>query len=446
MKRREGTLMFDNEEEKLTNYKKIYDNIPVPQELVDDAILAGFQRAKLAERWKPRNKGWKYCLTTVALLIIFFASIRLSPAFANYVTVIPGMEKVVELIRYDKGMMTAIEQDYYQKIGASDEKSGLKVTIDGVIADENGLEIFYTLQSQEKQKKLTVEEPKLESFDGNKVDFGTASFDTFHTSEKGQKSYSGRFEYFFEKPFKTKKLKLNLKVKGDKINGDYTIPFSLKKDIQAKKTYELDKTVTIEGQKIAFLDATVYPLRVAVHVKMDSKNSKKLLEFEDLKLVDEHGETWNKISDGVTASNISEDEKVIYLQSNYFRKPKELYLVLNKIQAVDKDEASVVVDLEKKQILKQPKGNILSDVKVSENNLVFRVKTKKEFHFTPFGSIKDGNGKDVQSNSSTILYSDKGIVELGVTIPKLKEQKNPISLMLEFFPAWIEGDAKIKIK
>jgi hypothetical protein len=439
--------MFDNEEEKLTDYKKTYDNIPVPLELVDDAILAGFQRAKLAKKWKPRKKGWVFSLAAVALLIIFFASIRLSPAFANYVTVIPGMEKVVALIRNDKGMMAAVEKDYYQKIGAFDEKNGLKVIIDGAIEDENGLVIFYTLQSQEKQKELTLEEPKLETFDGKKVDFGTASFETFHTSEKGKKSYSGRFDYYFEKPFKAKELKLSLKVKGNKINGDYTIPFTLKKDIQAKKTYQLHKTVTIEGQKITFLDATVYPLRVAIHVKMDPKNSKKLLEFEDLRLVDEHGETWNKISNGIIGSNISNDEKIIYLQSNYFHDPKELYLILNKMQAVDKEEAYVVVDTKTEQILKQPKGNKLSDVKVDGSSLHINLHTKKEFHYFLFSSIKDGSGKEIQSNQSSSSYnSKKDITEIGVVIPNLKLQKSPISLMLEFFPTWIEGNGKIKIK
>jgi hypothetical protein len=439
--------MFNIEEEKLTDYKIVYDNIPVPIELVDDAILTGFQRAKLANRRKPRKMAWMISFTAAAILILFFTSIRLSPAFADYVTVIPGMEKVVKLIRYDKGMMTAVERDYYQKIGASDEKSGLKVTIDGAIADENGLVLFYTLQSKEKQKELTLEEPQLETFDGNKLDFGTASFDAFYTSEKGQKSYSGKFVYYFEKPFKTKELKLRLKVKGDKINAIYTIPFTLKKDTQAKKTYNLNKTVTIEGQKITFLDVTVYPLRVAVHVMMDPKNSKKLLDFEDLRLIDEHGETWNKISDGVTASNISDDEKMIYLQSNYFHKPKVLYLVINKIQAVDKNESSVVVDTEKEQILKQPKGNILDDLKVNKNSLVMDIHTKKKFRAFIFGSIKDGDGKEIESNTSNSTYDDeKGIISIGVDIPNLKEQKSPVSLKLESFPTWIEGNKKIKIK
>src|ERR1700730_16497879 len=62
-------------------------------------------------------------------------------------------------------------------------------------------------------------------------------------------------------------------------------------------------------------------------------NTKRILNFDDLRLVDENGTTWNKINDGETAKQISKDESIIYLQSNYFRNPKKLSLVINKIQA-----------------------------------------------------------------------------------------------------------------
>jgi hypothetical protein len=438
--------MFKNEEEKLMEFKKEYDHISVPYELVDDAILTGFQKAKSAKRWNPR-KGWIFSLTAASILLVFLASIRLSPAFADYVTVIPGMEKVVELIRFDKGMMTAIEQDYYQKIGASDERDGLKVSIDGAIADENGLMLFYTLQSNEKQKELSVVEPKLVTRNGEKLDFSSSSYGETHYSEKGKKLFSGRFEYFFVKPFKDKELKLTVKVKGNNLNEIYTIPFTLKKDIQVKKIYKLDKTVTFEGQKITFIDATVYPLRVAIHVKLDPRNTKKLLEFEDLRLVDERGETWNKISDGLIGNTISDDERIIYLQSNYFRKPMELYLVFNKIQAVDKGEANVLVDTRSGIILKQPKENLLGDLQVNNHSLEMNLHVKKNFPFFIFGSVQDGRGKEIESNAFQSGYDDEnGVVNIGTHIPNLNVQKSPVSLSINFFPSWIEGNGKIKIK
>lgn len=371
----------------------------------------------------------------------------MSPAFADYISVIPGMEKVVELIRYDKGMMSAIENDYYQPIGTSEEKNGLKVTIDGVIADESGLVLFYTFESNEKVKELFIDDVNIESLNEGTLDLSSVSYGSSHFSQEGEKSFHGTLDYFFQKPIKLGGYKLNLKVNGD-IESSYSIPFTLNKEMQTKKTYQINKTVEIEGQKITFLTATVQPLRVAVHLKMDANNTKKILEFKDLRLVDENGEAWNKNTNGTSSSRISDDEEIIYLQSNYFRQPKELYLVMDKLQAIDKSEKYVVVDTEKQQILKQPKGDILKSIKVNGDHLDFTMKNGEDFPYFLFGKILDGNGNEIQPETS--YFSNGGVEEIdrefGVQIANLKNQKGPLSFELSFFPAWIEGKVKVKIK
>ncbi|HLO11619.1 MAG TPA: DUF4179 domain-containing protein [Pseudoneobacillus sp.] len=439
--------MYNQEEEKLNEYKKMYDHIPISLEELDEAIMAGFQRAKLEESRKPIRKKWMFSFAAAAVILItFFTSVRLSPAFADYITVIPGMEKIVELIRYDKGMMSAIENDYYEKLGVSVEKNGLKLSIDGAIADEEGLVLFYSLTSETKQKNIMLENVDITSRDGEKLDLSTVSYGSSHFSDKGETSYNGRLDIFFEKPYKSRELELNVTIKGD-TNGEYSIPITLKKDLKAKKIYELNKTVSIEGQKITIISATIQPLRAAIHVKKDPNNTKKILSFEDLRLVDENGESWNRNTNGTTATKISENEEIIYLQSNYFRQPKELYLVFNKLQAIDKNETSVVVDIENEKILKQPTGNVLTDVKVDGDNMDFTMVTKEEFPYFIFSGIKDGNGKDIKSESSySIMSRGEGEEKsLGISIPNLQKQKGPIFLELSFFPAWIEGDVKMKI-
>ncbi|MFD2445409.1 DUF4179 domain-containing protein [Bacillus sp. CGMCC 1.16607] len=438
--------MYKKEEEQLNEYKKIYDQIPVSLQSIDDAILAGYQRAKFEGKQKPKRKKWLFSLAATALLLIgFFTTIRLSPAFANYITVIPGMERVVELIRHDKGIMLAIENDYYQKLGASEEKSGIQVTIDGAIADEDGMVLFYNVRSKEKYKNIYVDNAFVNSINGEKLNLSSASFGSTYFSFAEKSSYNGTLEYYYQTPFKTKELELSLEIKGD-ISEKYKIPFTLVKDIKQKKTYELNKTVEIAGQKVTFISAIVQPLRVAVHVKKDPNNTKKLLNFDDLRLVDENGESWNKITNGTTASKISDDEEIIYLQSNYFRQPKELYLALNKVQAVDKGEEYVVVDVEQGEILKQPKGNLLKSVKVSGSYIDFTMAAKKDFPYFLFSEIKDGKGNEIQSESSFSRgLGDEEEKSFGVNIPGLKNQEGPISLKLSFFPSWIEDDVKIKI-
>lgn len=438
--------MFNKEEEKLQDFKKMYDNIPVSLESLDAAIMAGFQRAKKEEMKKPRLTKWLYSFVAAAVLLIgFFTSVRLSPVLADYVAVLPGMEKIVDMIRLDKGMLSAIENDHYQKIGAFDKDNGLKVTIDGAIADEKGMVLFYSIEADKKQKNLYFDGLKLERQDGKELLYGASSGSSLH-SEEGEINFTGTIDYYFEKTLDSKDFVLELKIKGD-TTAEFNIPFTLTKDMKGKKKYILDQTVSIEGQKITFISATVHPLRVAVHLKYDPTNSKKILNLDDLRLVDENGEVWNKVNSGVTGIPISDNEQIIYLQSNYFRQPKELYLALNKLQAVDRDEEFVMVDVEAEKILKQPEGDYLREVEVEGGYLHVTMVTEEKFSNYIFGRVYDSEGTELQSGSFTVgTREDIGETIFGIEIEKLEQLKGTVSVEINSFPSWIEGNTKVRLK
>ena len=131
---------------------------------------------------------------------------------------------------------------------------------------------------------------------------------------------------------------------------DFTIPFEVDKVKMPTTRYPLDKTVLIEGQKIIIKQIEISPLKVAIHVSVDPANTKEIFGFEDLRFVDEKGETWTSINNGITRSGARDDDvNIYYLQSNYFEEPKELYLQFNKLMAMDKNEAFLIIDTEMKR-------------------------------------------------------------------------------------------------
>ncbi|MCM3719458.1 DUF5643 domain-containing protein [Fictibacillus phosphorivorans] len=152
-------------------------------------------------------------------------------------------------------------------------------------------------------------------------------------------SYSGEIEYFFEKPLTTKEYMVDIEVSGEK----FSLPITLK-DFKKKKVYPINKTMELEGQKINVEKVIVYPLRIAVYLEADPSYNKQILHLEDLRIIDEKGEVWGKITNGITGTGSYNEKQEIYLQSNYFHEPKELYLLLNKAQAVHKDDLFVIVD------------------------------------------------------------------------------------------------------
>ncbi|MBW8349995.1 DUF4179 domain-containing protein [Bacillus sp. IITD106] len=438
--------MFEKEEKKLADFKNKYDDATIPMEALDAAIMSGFQKAK--QKRKTKIIKWMFsCAAAVIFLSGFFTTIRISPAFASYIAAIPGMERIVEMIVHDKGMLAAVSNEYYQEIGVSEEKNGVKLTIDGVIADEKGIVLFYSLDPEKKYESMNIGQVEIKRVDGKELNEGSSSYETLITEQNS--TYPGMIKYFYQEPIEKGKYQLDIRVKANGYSEDFNMAFNIK-ELKTAKHFAINKDVTIQGQKITFVNAEIYPLRVGIHIKMDPNNTKKLLNFDDLHLVDEKGETWSMITNGVTGTRISDDEAVVYLQSNYFKEPKELYIALNKIQAVDKDESNIVVDIENEKIIKRPNGDQVDiQVEVSGNDLIFKMQDKEEFfHFNAI-TPKDRNGNELISPSAFSRYGEgeeDQLYEHGINIEDLQSAKGPISLELSSYPSWITGSEKIRIK
>ncbi|CAG9621919.1 DUF4179 domain-containing protein [Sutcliffiella rhizosphaerae] len=435
--------MFKREEVQLNHLKQEYENTPVSLDSLDKAIITGFNRAKAEEKKLYRKKNGFSSLLVVALLIIgLFSTIRVSPAFASYISSIPGMEKIVEMIRDDKGRVAAVEHQYYQDIGVYDKNDSLQVTIDGAISDEMGIVLFYTLESDKKIKEIMMDEVEIKAHNGTPLDGKTISYGQPYHSDDRKNSFNGTIEFFFQAPLTTKEYVVDIKVKGKQ----FSLPFTLN-DYKAKKEYPVHQTLELESEKINVEKVTIYPLRAVVHLEMDPNNKKQILQLDDLRLVDENNEVWGKILNGITKSGDIDSEQEIYLQSNYFKEPKELYLVLNKAQAIEKDETTIIVDTEKLEILKQPVGSNLDNVRKEHGELSFDLHTEKEFNYFIFSEVIDAQGNEISKTSMSAYYDyDNGVNRIGMKLPVLKPAQNPITIELAFYPQWIKGEDKIKVK
>ncbi|MDQ0273008.1 DUF4179 domain-containing protein [Cytobacillus purgationiresistens] len=438
--------MFEKEEKDLTKLNEHYTNRHHPVEKIDAAIFAGFNKGKDEKNRRSLKKWLTSGMAVAVLVLLFVTGIKVSPAFAQYVAVIPGMEKIVDMIRHDKGLLAAVENEYVQEINVSEEKGGMKVTIDSVIADEYGMILFYTIESdngfEENHPFINLESIQLKSASGPNPVISSSGFD--NNLDQDKKKYTSSIELFFQEPLQSNDFIIEMNVKANKRQNLFEIPFSLKQSYKPNKIYEINETVSVEGQKITFEEMKIYPLRAAVRVKFDLQNSKKIFEFNDLRLVDEHGESWTKITNGVTASHISDNEWVVYLQSNYFKEPKELYLTFSKLQALDKDELQVIVDTDKEEIVKQPKGSILSFAQLEGSEIAIRMKTK-EFSYFPFGTVIDADGEEIHIAHGISSTDEEGIGLIGLGIDKA-QYKNPLTIELNYYPSWIEEEIKIKLQ
>lgn len=418
--------MYSEEKKKLEQYKQSFDDIDIPDEL-DDQIHQGFLKANQGQKRRLPFK-WLLSVALVAIVLVGFASTKY----------------ILDFVRDNKGLVDAIQHDYYMEIDESEKVDGVEFTVDGVIADEYGMVVLYTIESDEKHKDLRLNDARIDH------EVSSYSFGNEEERNKG-KAVSGMIEIYYQSPVKGNEYEFEAEVRGGSPEGkthqsvdeQFTVSFVLPDDFLTEKTYELNETVSIEEQKMTFTKAVITPLRTEVHVEMDPSNTKKILNFDDLRLVDEAGEEWGKIVNGITATHASENEQVIYLQSNYFTEPEELYLSLDQVQAIDKDEQFVIVDPVKEEILQQPEGDELTDMEIDLSYLVFYTKgeTFSENYPISLGTVYNQDGDVLESYSSYVRGN-----EIGISLFDLSEESEPVSVEITGYPTWITGDEKIRIK
>jgi len=476
--------MFELEEQELEKTKKLIEQTPIPEK-IDQYIDSGINKGK-----KRRNALRKRNILisfAASFLLIFLVSIRISPVFASYVSQIPGLDKIVQLVNYDKGLQLAVENEFMQLIGLSDEHEDLKFTVDGIIIDESRMMLFYTIENKGDHQFINLDNF---SFYDEKGEHLKASLTYEHFIEmdmRKHKTLTGKIDVNLpsvEEIPETITLEARLREELSEGKGDnsksvrvgeefdykremnvlastWKIQFSIDKSKfqDLKEEYYLNETVMIEDQSITFNKVTVYPTRIAVEVTYDNNNSKKIFSIDDLRIVDEKGEEFAAITNGISRRYISDNTHVFYLQSNYFVKPKELYLKASRFKALEKDKLEVVINLEEGKITRRPDERIrLDNVGVNQkgDEIVLEFLLKREqpldekyfydifnFQYTDsFGNNYDAKGSSFGSFpvnedgfDQQIFYNVENIDYLG-----------PIILQIDQYPTKITGDISIKVK
>lgn len=436
--------MFDNEEKELEAYRERLEELPIDVEKLDEAILKGVQVGEIEKkRTKRKRKRTFYSFAAVAVfVIVFVTSIRVSPAFAQAVATIPGMAKIVELIEFDKGIKGVLDNDYYQEINVNTERDNLNLTINGVILDETGMVLSYTLEAPYSLEDLQYKEIKL-LYEGEEI-LSSISYDNPNQSHPNRKE--DLIQFIFSEPslFKNQEFTLELEL-GTKENTVFTVPFHVPEKVEEGKVYTLNQELEIEKQKLTIEAVTIYPLRVAVEVTFDESNTMELLQFEDMRIEDENGEVWSQIQNGITGrSNEEGDVETYFLQSNYFEQPEKLYLKLNKMQALPKDDLFLIIDTYTRKVLKQPSVSDFEITNITFNSIEGRFYNEPNFSYSPFESIENANGETVNSRMGG-LWRDEGDTYFDEIFEK-ENIVNPLKFQFWAYPNYIEGDIEIELK
>lgn len=354
---------------------------------MDDAIRAGIRRAKERQRI-ARSRNRTRTATAVACglaLIACLFTIRISPVFASMLRDIPGFEKFVDMMSRggDRGLKLAADSDLVQPVGVSDEHDGGKFTVEGIIADQSRMVVFYQLEGDDTSEATSIlfGSPEIKDENGRvlpafiEYNPGETEHKNGRTIVRGTADISlqdgerwpddatltiGSARRSDPEGTLPKPDSSAAELDGSKTSPDseakqgpsysVTFPIDRAKFEGMTKEYPVGQTITAEGQRIVFDRVVVSPLRIALYLSYPEDNTKQVFDAGDIHLVDENGEVWNN-----TLGTSTEDgQSVLYFESNYFHRPKHMTIEGEWFRALDKSKLQVTIDTEKGQILQAP--------------------------------------------------------------------------------------------
>ena len=441
----------------LNELKKQDQNKEIPIQL-DQYILGGIQK-RSHERKQQKRYKWISGITFSLILTSMVTIIRISPTFADYISGLPGGKLFVEIVHFDKGLTDALEHDYAIPVMKSDEHHNLRFTLEGITIDESRMVLFYTVENLGNIDYASIDSLKMkEELNSYGISFGSPHDDLIK-----KKIDYGKIDLNFTEDTVipdelTFQINFDLR-ETDKavITKDtewiVSIPIDKEAFIGLKQEYSINQEVQFANQSILFKEATIYPTRMALRIQFDENNEYRLFTFEDLAVVNEKGERWTTSSNGLTASHISDYERILFLDSSYFHDSEELYLEATQIRALPEIERKVIVDLEKGKIVQAPNGLHLTELKTSQASHSFKFLVDLDERYDdPYHSygildrtVWNLEGKKIEEIRSVGSTNPDGtFIEFFFTIPKRNESQ--IVFQIDDYPTRLIDTLKVQIK
>ena len=431
-----------NDQEYETFVKEL-ECVPVPHDALAEARTASFLRRKKEK--VQRKRVWKSLALVALFMLVFVASIRISPAFASTMAKIPGFAPLVDMITYDKGIEDILSNDYFEELGTTKTKNGLTFSLNGVIADETGIVLSYQLSAPYNIHELETE--KVEILQNGKPVIGSMTYSwppipPTKTIESTIQLMSTNQAIDYSNP----NFELQITFK-DEHQTSFALPFSLEKTVVKSKEYKIKKEVEIEGQKIIIESLKISPLRSELQLAVSPANSMRILGFDTIEVFDERGEKWGSIKNGLSGTGTLLDGNVSYfIQSNYFREPKSLTIRLGKVQALPKGQDFIDVDLLANKVLYAPDFEGLAIQVENHDTIEVKVPTALENRMINyFFQAVDDNGEMYYSNGSSHRGPDDAqFIHATYTFDML-EAANPVRIYFNQYENYLQGEAEIEV-
>lgn len=395
---------MNNIDKELEDMKENLKNIEVPDEL-ESTLRQGLNSAS------NKRKRFNYkAIIAASAIVIFFIGYN-ADAISYYGKRLIGYESVMNFTLNqlnELGSGQAINKSYTFK-------DGIKVTLDGVMLDDNNIVTFYTIYNEnhslnDNHRNIHV---SLESLLSNYSGGGEGRL-----SDDGQKmtwvsSYTA--PHFFEK-----NMKLSLYNNETEEYGEIKFKLDRSKAVGKSLKLPLNKTVKFNDQKIHFNDLIASPITTVVDGKFqdifelgkDALNGDRIY-FNDIEL--ELLADGDKIS--LQSGGMSTNLKGSYFHKSFDTLPKytkEVELVLKSLAISENVDEKVDLNNQTfpKTIDVLDRDITINKIYEKDGNTYVNITTEEDVYLTSL--FLNIDGKDIRNERTIDETFDKIVEKDGV--------------------------------
>lgn len=434
---------------------------------LDAAILRGIRQGESRKRRRSISRAAS--IAACAVLLSGVLSVRFSTSVAAYVGQFPLLKPLVELIHQDKGLQRALENDFFQPVGLSEEQGGVTVTVDGIVADDSRILVFLSLEdaplTYRHLRQIQVRQSSGQQF------WTSVAGHNFNAVDRDGKRRGTIDISLAQGAQLPDELELDIsfadasdydRQAGESPVWSFRIPVDKSRFQSISEEHRLNRTIEAAGQRILFDKLTVYPTRMDLELAYAPENTMKIFALENIRVEDENGEVLQNGANNLLSTRTGDKGLTLHFQSGYFLGSKHLTLKADGIRALDKELAKVVVDLKEGQLLSGPDSSLSLDA-IGQSQDGYTVLT---FSFEPktngiqeaFPSFagfswtfSDASGQQFQTNMMSALpapydlRSKDARVGYQYYLPA-GEYKSPITIELNDYPLSYKADISVTVK
>lgn len=379
-----------------------YENIEIPKELefmVNRTLKKGREKRRI-------KTIYKYGIGLVSTFLVFVSLVNIFPTVAYAMSKIPALNKLVELVTFDKGFDNAVKDGLVKEINFEEEQNGIKLKVNTVAGDWKRLWIGYEMNIADDQGV------NIKILDKNTGEGIGSTMWSVLNGENSDKNTSENYlevgfnefteEFIIEFNIYDKKNEID-NVLNDNYISSFNVPIKLESQIfnSQLRDVKLDNNiVSTDIGDIEIISLKTCKTRTVMEFKLNSNNY-DYMNFENPRLIDNEGNEY-KVSSFMETAKEGSSNRYIELQGEIKDNIKSLTFKFDSMYYARKDNRSIIVDLKNKVV--EANDYNFEFVSLIGDELILKA---QDVESVSFENIILDNGDELISESGVSCIGDK---------------------------------------